>query len=135
VALALIAVSFAVLSQLRTGKLSLPSRRGNTVQNLVAIKRALQQYQADHNALPARIEDLRLSPQLLKDGAGRPFVYTNRYLEAGYAPGQGVFLIIGMTEPIGHFPLDPNKRSFAIIQTKGGEFGIHSSSDPEKLKP
>jgi hypothetical protein len=124
-----------VFSHLAAGKLSLPSRRGETVQNLRAILSALQQHQIAHGGLPAKLEGMGLAPELLEDGAGRPFVYTNRYIEKGYAKGQGEFLIVAMSKPTGHFPFDPKTWSYAIVQTKTGEFSIRSSSDPEQLKP
>lgn len=121
--------------QLKLDQFDLLSRRGNTVQHLQAIRRALQTYRQTHGDLPQNLTELGLSTEILEDGAGRNFVYTNRYIQKGYAPGKGAVLVVGMRAPTGDFPFDPNKWSYAIVESTDGKLTIRSSSAPERLRP
>ncbi len=111
-----------------------PSQRRETVQHLRAVRDALQRYQDTHGQLPVSLDELGVSSEMLRDGAGHQFVYTNHYLEQANAPGRDI-LLVSLQTPVGHFPILSEKWWYAIYQSGTNAPHIRAWSDAGHSKP
>ena len=116
-------------SQVSISQLTLPSRRGNTVQHLRVVLAALQEYQLNHGRLPESLEELEISPDELEDGTGRWFVYASTKTVQEDFPFQDVSPVVSMSRATGHFLFDPEKWRYAIVQSGTGELSIRGWSE------
>jgi len=118
------------------GEMQIPflNPRGKTVQNLRMVTAAIKDYTAAFGKLPNSLEAFQLPVKFLRDGSGRPLVWSGRVATYGWAKGKGPTILVGMQAPVVN-PLELKDKGwwYAVIKTADDEIRVAGGTELREL--